>query len=71
MWTPVAAVVLLVATGQGMWIAVLLVERRRVTIAIERLQVEVRAVLRAAEDAADAAPESAPTVEVRPIGFRA
>ena len=59
---------LLVATGEGLAIAVLLSQRRAVALALGELQHEVRAVLRVAEQEEDLPPSSAPA---RPIGFRA
>lgn len=66
MWTPLAAGLLLVATAEGVALALLAAERHRTALALRELQREVRAVLDAAEIAADAGSEE-PT---RPIGFR-
>lgn len=69
MWTPLASVLLVVATGEGIWIAVLLVQRRQVTVALGALQRDVQEVLRAAERASEEQPPS--SEPARAIGFRA
>lgn len=72
MWTPLSAVLLLVATAESCYIAALLVERRRHRLVLEQLSVELRAVIALAESVAELGelpleePEPA-----RPIGFRA
>lgn len=67
MWTPFAVVLLAVATGEGVAVAVLLAERRRVRVALGEIQRDLQEAL----DRADRAAETEdPDPLTRPIGFR-
>lgn len=68
MWTLPTVGLLALATAEGVALALLAAERHRTALALRELQAEVRAVLDAAERAADAGVEEVPAS--RPIGFR-
>lgn len=74
MWSPLEVTLLVVATGEGVAIGLLLVQCRRLTLILEAVQRDVGATLDAAERAADAAEQlHDPPLSVtsaRPIGFR-
>jgi hypothetical protein len=76
-WSALDVVLLLVATGEGVALAALLAERRRVEPALRELQTDSRASLRASKRAAALVerlepPEETPRARAtRRIGFRA
>lgn len=70
MWTPLDAVLLLVSTAEGVYLAVLLVERRRSRLVLEQLSADVRAVIALAERAAEIGDLPLEEEPTRPIGFR-